>query len=265
MTSYFVAPCSTKHNGGGGVVAYRYDPYTLRGVVHLDARGIAKRKPSHVKLRLPSTNGATPGVEVVVPRGVVLKADDQPIALRPYAQRVALPFPAVRPQQQQQQPPAAQSPIGPARRALKKAYEASRATAETALLPVAVEGFVHGRDPDRRELDTITAANRRSAARVQRATGELPMDTICSGHVTLTHLPNVDGHRVAKAVLDEFRHRGYMDGVYALAHDAERMDRFNTAAIHVVFELVEDAERVQVALHIVPLFVDTVEETEERT
>jgi hypothetical protein len=222
---------------------YRHDPYSLRGYVRLDAW----RDKTSVPMQL---RGAHECRELQVPLRVVQKADVGAIELRP---RLSVPPFPVPKKPAPAKAPAAAGELGTARKALKKACSDCGVALEEPLYPLVVDVTQIAAHADRAALEQCMAQRR---ALRHRDEWWLQRRPLVDGNATLTGVPNVDGHRVALVLLEELRGLGLIDGEVALAHDARSVDRLNTGACHVCFELVADAERVQAALQQWPMFVD---------
>jgi hypothetical protein len=246
--------------------AYRHDPYTYRGFHRLDVA----HDSATVGLRIVPRGGkVTDTTTADVPIGIVLKPQLVAVDLRPRGRSAVAPVTtdaAVGKPAHGKNPsppkstaatsvdegsaPKARNPLAGARKAIKKLYESSGMDLSEPLFPVMMAGAdaaacAFEPHASRAQLDALVAATLADpdAAAV-----------FADGNATLTGLPNVDGHRVAQAILDEFEARGYIDAGFAFANDARRTDRFNTGACHINFDSADDALRVQVALRVAPLF-----------
>lgn len=238
------ASLSIRPRLSGGVVAGSVKGAKTNG--SSDRADTGSRCSTLVSLKSPKVGGATPktpsaGMPTPIGRGRSLsQAILSPISLPP-SQTLPpqeLPGPT---DEERERSKAKQAKISAARKAMKKAYDASGMTLSQPLFGLRVDVD----DSDVPVLEEAEAPMRLSA----------PM-LFEHGQVTMTGLPNIDGHRVALELLDRLANLGVIRGAYNLATAERRTDRFNTGACHITLDCVDDARRLYGALNRMTLFAD---------
>jgi hypothetical protein len=219
--------------------AYRHNPYSFRGYQRVDVSANTSSIP--ITLR-KAVDGSAELIDV--PHDVMLKPQQVPIDLRKRGRGILATTPGAAEVGDLDVTPAAgknllkksakpaaaparpANPLAAARKAMKKAYEQSGMSLQDPLYAVniAVDPKTLGADATKNSAEDLDTS------------------------MTMTGLPNVDGHRVAEALLQLLKGRAVIKGDYSFAMTDKRTDRFNTGACHLNFDTLDDARRVQQAL-----------------
>lgn len=138
-----------------------------------------------------------------------------------------------------------QAKISAARKAMKKTYDASGMTLSEPFFGLTI-------DVDESDVPTADV-DAESPGTPVRLSAPMLFE---HGQVTMTGLPNIDGHRVAVALLTRLASFGVIEGGFALATPERRTDRFNTGACHITLDRVDDARRLYDVLNRMSLFAD---------